>query len=31
MHLPVISLPRAVPTQSARPPQANIPQTQGGA
>ena len=27
MHLPVISLPRAVPTQSARPPQANIPQT----
>ena len=28
MHLPVISLPRAVPTQSARPPQANIPQTQ---
>ena len=31
MHLPVLSLPRAVPTQSARPPQANIPQTQGGA
>jgi len=27
MHLPVISLPRAVPTQSARPPQVNIPQT----
>ena len=27
MHLPVISLPRPVPTQSARPPQANIPQT----
>src|SRR5689334_88387 len=27
MHLPVISLPRAVPTQSMRPPQANIPQT----
>ena len=27
MHLPVLSLPRAVPTQSARPPQANIPQT----
>ena len=27
MHLPVISLPRAVPTQSSRPPQANIPQT----
>ncbi|MEO5823072.1 MAG: polyprenyl synthetase family protein [Vicinamibacteraceae bacterium] len=27
MHLPVISLPRAVPTQSTRPPQANIPQT----
>jgi geranylgeranyl diphosphate synthase, type II len=27
MKLPVISLPRAVPTQSARPPQANIPQT----
>jgi geranylgeranyl pyrophosphate synthase len=27
MHLPVISLPRAVPTQSMRPPQVNIPQT----
>ncbi len=27
MHLPVISLPRAVPTLSSRPPQANIPQT----
>jgi hypothetical protein len=27
MHLPVISLPRPVPTQSSRPPQANIPQT----
>ena len=27
MHLPVISLPRAVPTQSSRPPQVNIPQT----
>jgi geranylgeranyl diphosphate synthase type II len=27
MHLPVISLPRPVPTMSARPPQANIPQT----
>jgi len=27
MHLPVLSLPRAVPTQSARPPQVNIPQT----
>jgi len=27
MHLPVISLPRAVPTQSSRLPQANIPQT----
>ncbi len=27
MHLPVISLPRPVPTVSARPPQANIPQT----
>jgi geranylgeranyl diphosphate synthase type II len=27
MHLPVISLPRPVPTLSSRPPQANIPQT----
>ena len=27
MHLPVISLPRAVPVQPTRPPQANIPQT----
>src|SRR5215207_5985924 len=27
MHLPLLSLPRAVPTQSSRPPQVNIPQT----
>ncbi|MEX2273636.1 MAG: polyprenyl synthetase family protein [Vicinamibacterales bacterium] len=27
MHLPILTLPRAVPDQHSRPPQANIPQT----